>query len=287
MTAKNFLLYLYTIGVKTLSGHGLKKNPLIRKLNNFAMSSLKSDFTEVQGHKMYVGKRDNLHLSINGLYEPFETAFVKSNIKRGDIVVDIGANIGYYALIFAQLVGKEGKVFAFEPESYSFDLLKKNVEINGYQNIILEKKGVSNKTEKTKLYVGETGTGGHRLFDSEGRTPLDIETVRLDEYFEDFDGKINFIKMDIEGAEPWALEGMNNILQKYRKIVIMSEFSPLALQRFHVKSEDYLQSILNQNFKIYYVSNQEKKIKPASIDELLAIYPKKDSSTNIICVRDI
>ena len=93
--------------------------------------------------------------------------------------------------------------------------------------------------------------------------------------------------MDIEGAEPWALEGMNNILQKYRKIVIMSEFSPLALQRFHVKSEDYLQSILNQNFKIYYVSNQEKKIKPASIDELLAIYPKKDSSTNIICVRDI
>ena len=64
------------------------------------------------------------------------TALVKRIVRNGDIVVDIGAHIGYYTLIFARLVGPKGKVFAFEPEPNNFNLLIKNIKINGYKNII-------------------------------------------------------------------------------------------------------------------------------------------------------
>jgi len=68
---------------------------------------------------MFLDSCDSLQLSINEIYEPIETNFVKDKIKEKNIVLDIGANIGYYTLIFAKLVGNNGKVFAFEPERKS------------------------------------------------------------------------------------------------------------------------------------------------------------------------
>ena len=286
MKGRKMWLAMYKTCVKKLSGHGLKRYRFFKKINDFTMSTLKSDFAEVQGHKMYVGVRDNLHLSINEVYEPLETELVKKEIKKGDVVIDIGANVGYYTLIFAKLVGDEGKVYAFEPEPYNFNLLKKNIEINGYKNIILEQKGISNKNGKTILYIGAQGTGGHSFADDGTRTPIDIEIVYLDDYFKDYEGKIDFIKMDIEGAEPLAIEGMSSILNKNKNLKVMSEFAPIALNKFHVKPEDFLQLLMKNNFTIYYVDNQEKKIKLAKISELLEYYPEKDSATNLFCKRN-
>jgi hypothetical protein len=152
---KKLFLTIYRKVVKILSGHGIGNFYPVRVFNNFIVSRLKSTLAEVDGHKMFLDSRDSLGLSIFSIHEPLETGLVKEKIKKGDVVLDIGANIGYYTLIFAKLVGEEGKVFAFEPEPTNFSLLEKNVEINGYKNVVLIQKAVSNETGKIRLYLSK------------------------------------------------------------------------------------------------------------------------------------
>lgn len=160
---RRILLSIYKYAVKILSGHRIGKFYHIRVAHNFIISHLKTTFAEVDGHKMFLDSKDSLNLSINGIYEPLQTELVKKEIKKGDVVLDIGANIGYYTLIFAKLVGEDGKVFVFEPAPTNFSFLKKNVEINSYKNVVLVQKAVSNKTGKLKLYLSEDNIGDHRI----------------------------------------------------------------------------------------------------------------------------
>jgi len=196
------MLSMYRKVVKVFSGHGLESIYPIRVAHNFILSHLKTTFAEVDGHKMFLDSKDSLSLSIYGIHEPLVTELVKKEIKKGNVVLDIGAHIGYYTLIFAKLVGEEGKVFAFEPDPTNFSLLKKNVEINGYKNVELVQKAVSNKNGKIKLYLSEENSGDHRIYNShDGRKFIEVEAIRLDDYFKNYNGAIDFIKMDIQGAE--------------------------------------------------------------------------------------
>jgi len=261
---KKSLIPFYKNLVDKLSGHGLKKYSVVNKINNYTKSKLKTNYAVVQGHKMYLDPTDNLSLSIFGIYEPMETELVKKELKPNNVALDIGAFIGYYSLIFARLVGNDGKVFAFELNPTPFSTLKKNIEINNYQNVILENKGVSNTDKNLK-------SGEH--------------LVRLDTYFKNRDPKVDFIKMDIEGAEMRALEGMTSLIENNDNIRIMTEFHPTELKKFGTNPEDYLNQLRNFDFNIYHIDNKLKSIKPVSNDYLLAKFPSMDSSTNLFCKR--
>lgn len=252
------------------------------------LKCLKSDYAIVQGHKMFLDSKDSLNLSLHGIYEEFETELIKREIKKGDVVFDIGANIGYYTLIFAKLVGENGKVFAFEPDPTNFSLLKKNVEINGYKNIILIQKAVSDKSRKLRLYLCEDNKGDHRIYDSgDGRKSVEIESIKLDEYFKDSKQKINFIKMDIQGAEWRAVSGMTNLLQQNKSLKIISEFWPGGLKRSGVAPIKYLELLNKHGFKLYEINEQNKKLDPVNIKELLKTYTiEKENFTNIFCIRE-
>ena len=188
---KKILRIMYKKGEDFLSGRGLNKYYVVKIGAKFLQSRLKSNFVEVDGHKMYLDSLDSLRLSINGIYEEFETGIVKKLIKKGDVVVDVGANIGYYSLIFARAVGDNGKVFAFEPEPTNFDLLKKNLEINGYKNVVAINKAVSNIKGKVKLYVDSENMGGHSLIDLKNNDYVEIESVPLDYYFKNYDNSLH------------------------------------------------------------------------------------------------
>jgi len=281
---------VYKQGVKIFSGRGIERFYPIKVINSFIISHLKSrsSFAEVQGHKMFLDSKDSLKLSIFGIYEPFETELVQKEIKRGDVVLDLGANIGYYTLIFAKLVGEEGKVFAFEPDPNNFSLLKKNVEINGYKNVVLVQKAVSNKTGKLKLYLCEDNLGDHRIYDSyDGRKSIEIESVLLDDYFRGRNLKIDFIKMDIQGAEGWAIQGMLNLLKENKTVKIVMEFWPIGLKRSGINPNEHLKSLVNLGFKLYKINKRKKKIEPVDIPKLLKIYTlKKENHTNLLCIRE-
>ncbi len=131
---------LYRLTEKMIGGHGIGNLPIIQNLNAKAIKHLKDKHVIIDGNKMFLDKNDSLLLSINKIYEENETNFFKNSINKGDIVIDIGANIGYYTLLFARLVGNTGKVYAFEPDPRNCLLLEKNIQINNHKNIILEKR---------------------------------------------------------------------------------------------------------------------------------------------------
>src|SRR3990172_11374400 len=107
------------------SGKGLRKQfVLLNRLYMFFNGLLTPDSVVVGGHKMVLDPQDSLKLSSQGFYEPFLTGLVKQHTEPGDVVLDIGGNIGYYTLVFASLVGNEGKIYAFEPEPDLFKLLE-------------------------------------------------------------------------------------------------------------------------------------------------------------------
>ena len=116
-----------------------------RSYINTIESSLKSDFVEFFGGKMYLDSNDSMGLSIRGVYGPASTRAVLENVKIGNVVVDLGANIGYYSLILAKLVGNEGKVFSFVPVPKNFSELEKNIKLNNYSNVIAENIAISKK----------------------------------------------------------------------------------------------------------------------------------------------
>jgi FkbM family methyltransferase len=287
MNMRKILISTYRKGVKLLSGSGIERFYLVRVVHNFIFSHLRSDFAEVQGHKMFLDSIDSLKLSINGIYEPLETELVTKEIKKGDVVLDIGANIGYYTLIFAKLVGEEGKVFAFEPDPTNYALLQKNVDLNGYTNVILVQKAVSNRTGKIKLYLCDDNKADNRIYNShDGRQSTEIEAIRLDDYFKDYDGGVDFIKMDIQGAEGGAIQGMLDLIEKNRNVKITAEFWPVGLKRFGIEPEECLQLLAEHGFQLYNINERAKKIESVSIAKLLETYsPNKDEYTNLLCVR--
>jgi hypothetical protein len=96
----------------------------------------------------------------------------------------------------------------------------------------------------------------------EGNNYVEVETVKLDEYFKDKNSRVDVIKMDIEGAEALALEAMQEILSKNNEIKIFSEFSPGALEKSGIDGENYLNVLTNLDFKIYEIGEEKDKNKP-------------------------
>jgi FkbM family methyltransferase len=249
---------------------------------------LKSDFALVQGHKMFLDANDSLNLSINGIYEKLETEFFEREIKQGDFILDIGANIGYYTLIFARLAGEKGRVFAFEPDPTNFSLLERNIEINGYKNVLLVNKAVSDKTGRVRLFLCEDNKGDHRTYDSgDGRKFVEIDGIRLDDYFENRNMKIDFIKMDIQGAEYGALRGMSGLIAMGENVRLISEFWPLGLRRSGVEPVEYLKLLAEYGFKVSEISDSENKIiridNPVSLLREYTI--EKGNATNLLCEK--
>lgn len=232
---------------------------------------------------MFLDSKDGLRLSINKIYEPAETELVKKEIKEGNVVVDVGAHIGYYTLIFAKLVGANGTVFAFEPDPIIFPLLKKNVEINEYKNVILIQKGVSNIQETVQFNYCQDDKG--RFMTPGGNQLGQIDFIRLDDYFKNYDGRIDFIKMDIDGADGKALQGMSGLLSKNKNIKIVTEFWPIGLKRSGMEPAEYLKLLFRHGFTLYDIKKQEK-IEPDHIARLLETYSlDKGNHTNLFCVR--
>ena len=270
---------------KPFFGHNLGSIYPLRIMTNFLLSYFRDPDKPIiiEGNKMFLDKKDSLRLSLHS-HEPLETDLIKKIIKEGNVVLDIGAHIGYYALLFAKLVGGKGKVFAFEPHPDNFALLKKNVETNNYKNVVLVNRAVSNKNKKIKLYSADS-TGDYKTHSLKNSFFIEVESIRLDDYFKNYQGKINFIKIDVEGAEKEVAEGMSFLLQQNKRIKMMTEIFPQRLEEAGVKLKDYLELLKSFDFQFYYLNEKKKRIELRELDQLLKIFSFKKAA-NLFCLKE-
>ena len=195
-----------------------------------------------------------------GVWEPEETRFLEKNLRPGMVFVDIGAHIGYYTVIASGLVGSTGKVFAFEPDPRNFELLRSNVAENHCRNVVIDQKAIAASTSRLLLYASSGNFGDHRTYEPPGethqvrgtrRSAVAVDAPSLDDYFARNPTRIDFLKMDIQGSECDAFNGMRKSLEQSPNITILTEFWPTGLKQAGVAPKDFLDEVKASGFMIY------------------------------------
>jgi FkbM family methyltransferase len=185
-----------------------------------------------------------------GLWEPEATQFISLKIKSGMTVLDIGADIGYYTLLFAKLVGSKGRVFSFEPIPKAKWYLDKNIEMNGLNNVrafnfaLFDKAGIAcledpftqSKINPSKKTLSEND--------------IQVEMKVFDEWKlkEEID-QIDWVKLDVEGAELNVLRGMKSALQSYHPGILI-EVHPQQLESFGFSSSAVIEFLSEFGYQI-------------------------------------
>ena len=185
---------------------------------------------KIQGSKMILDLNDigiSRELAIYGVHEKNSTGEVKKIITEGMRILEVGANIGYYALLETSLAGSDGHLYAMEPSPYNFDLLTNNLKLNGLKNYDLYKVAAGSQEGKAKFLL--SGRSNLSTFiEREDLTgeEVDVDVIKLDNFLQG--KKIDFIRMDVEGYELEILKGAEMSLStgnkpKYFFIEVHSE----------------------------------------------------------------
>ena len=149
-----------------------------------------------------------------GVWEPGVERLVRELLAPGDVAIDVGANVGYYTLLMARAVGPRGKVLAFEPSPVTFERLRENVEMNGLDNVELFRLGASDHRGTVGLSGGSIRNQGRSSM-VRGDAEHQVEVAPLDEQIpEDLWPRVRLVKIDVEGAEPAVLAGMQAGLRR-------------------------------------------------------------------------
>lgn len=266
---------------------------------------------ESQGSKMYVNVYDkdpSMRRTFQAYatcceWEQSTTKIFKKVVKEGNTVVDLGANIGYFTLLAAKLVGKKGKVYSFEPEPRNYNYLLKNIALNGYDNVFATQKAVSDETGKAKLYICPYDTGHHTINQYGGikankpdliydeKEFVEVEKIALDDFLKDIKQPINVIKMDVEGAEMLALSGMDRIIRESKNIKMFVEFFPLLIREMGGSPEEFIRRLLDDyHFSIFVIpddhdASPKNSIRVNNADELMNLCKGERDVVNLFLER--
>lgn len=169
-------------------------------------------------------------------YEVDEVAFALSQLRPGDVAIDVGAHIGFFAVQMAEAVGPEGAVYAFEPLERNAAMLERSIAENGFgPRLRLERAAVSSQSGTSRLhFAAETLNTGGAVLSEAAVTGLGalqsatVSTVRLDEY--PCRRPVRLLKMDVEGSEPSVVDGARRLLVEDRPIIV-SEVHAAQLAR--------------------------------------------------------
>lgn len=208
------------------------------------------------GALMYVDTSDYAlapHLMMDGFWESWITLGMMKALRPGMVAIDIGANLGYYSVLMGKSVGPAGKVHVFEPNNYLSRLIHQSLSVAGTRTFtVVDKRAVYSQTGSEVLFYIPTGHPMNALIvdrkiESAGET-VAVSTVRLDDAVE---GKVDFIKIDAEGAEREIWRGMDRIIQENPDLQIFLEFNPG--RRTHYNGEEFLDQIESDGFKLAIV----------------------------------
>jgi len=188
---------------------------------------------KINGNIMWLDATDkgiSRELLYSGKRECRSTDFLQTFLKTGEICVDIGANIGYYALQEARLVGDSGKIFAIEPSRDNIELLKKNIEANRYKNITVYRSAVGSENRTGEINLSRSSNQHSFLTldkNFSGKTEK-VEIITLDTFLKDKPYP-HFVRMDVEGYEKDVIIGMKGVLNHQKPLKIFMELHTPSL----------------------------------------------------------
>lgn len=190
-----------------------------------------------------------------GTYEPEITHIIEKNLKKGDVFLDVGANIGYFSRIASRSVETSGHIYAFEPEYFNYHALCKNTA--HLKNVTPLHFAISNE-HKLLNFFASSHSSSHSIFNTSKNlngSQFSIPSLTLDYFWLTYLEKeeINLIKIDVEGAEFHVLKGMEKMLSEDKVEAIVLEFHPEIILN---AGENYqtLYSSMNKNFDIFLIS---------------------------------
>jgi FkbM family methyltransferase len=220
----------------------------------------KSAVVEVNGSKMLLfPKKGGIHseLFLHRRREPICTHYLLESgiVRNRDVVLDVGANIGYYVLVESSLVGDKGRVYAVEPVLNNLSILKKNVELNNLTNVSIHQLAMGEQNCNAEIYISKHANlcrmkkykSGDKIV---GTQKVLVETV--DTFLEDKQVP-NFVRMDVEGYEYEIIKGMPHLLEQ--DVSLLIELHPMFLSE---KMEELFEILKQTNFKVRFAVFEEK-----------------------------
>lgn len=237
----------------------------------------------IHGHRMFVDTRDVSlapHILMDGTWEPWITTVFESLLRPGMVVVDVGANIGHYAVLAAEAVGASGRVHAFEPQPDVADLLFSNLAVNGFASrSTVTVKAVSAHVGRAvfgryRRHPGSSSLWGNEEEAAAWRDSLErveVDCVTLDAHFAP-ESRVDLLRMDAEGAEGLIVQGAPRLLAENPDIRIVMEFAPRLLQASAPEGRpaaELFERLTGLGFRAEIITTAAT-LEPAGLDRLLA-----------------
>ncbi|MFW9875363.1 MAG: FkbM family methyltransferase [Candidatus Thorarchaeota archaeon] len=205
---------------------------------------------------MYLDLKDkgiSSDLVLDGIREPESTRIIQKELKKGDIVVDIGANIGYYALIEARLVGDKGKVYAIEPSPKNFEYLNKNIKLNNVKNIESYKLAIGDKDGVAKMNISPHSNLSSLVTQKNRKIigSINVNVTKLDNFLKNKKYP-NFIRMDVEGYEYNIIKGMEDTFKAKKPFKLFIELHPHIMKK--KQTTFVLKTLMESGFRMKKVT---------------------------------
>lgn len=192
----------------------------------------------------------------NGIFEKEVVDLAAKYIRKNTAVLDIGSNFGQMSILFSQMTGESGKVYSFDADSFIFEILKKNIEINNRKNIFPTFGAVHNKSGEELFFPQQDfvefqtyGAYGIDYNSSKGRkvTSITIDSLNIPE-------EISFMKIDIQGGDLQAMQGAVETIKKNRMPIIF-EYEYHFEDKFKLNFQEYVDFVASINYKFEKVIN--------------------------------
>lgn len=239
------------------------------------------------GSLLKLDPQDSLFLGSHD-YEVYETKLLIGICRPGDVVIDVGAMIGYYTMILARHVGEDGRVSAFEPDPANFELLTENVRLNGYSNVGCHQALVGDHTVRSRLYrAPEQYRGDGRAYGIGDRDAIEIDMVALDDVIE---GPVDIVKVDVQGYEGHVLTGMRGLIERSKQLAMFVEFTPTLLCLAGTEPGDFLGEIATLGFSLFEIDEDAQEVRGCEVRGLMSRAHDESGDlwqgyTNLLCVK--
>lgn len=225
--------------------------------------------------QMYIhGEQDRFisrRIREEGIWEPYETSLLLSVLRPGDVFVDVGANIGYFSLLAASVVGEAGTVFAFEPDPENFSLLQRNAALNGQQaRIVAVQAALAADAGVGHLYLSEDNLGDHQIYAAgDGRSSLPITLVNGSDYLGGSLSRIDLLKIDTQGSEYQVVAGLLPLLQALpAKPRMLIELTPLSLRQAGASGRALVELLGELQLPLWIVDHIEHRLVESAVAQL-------------------